>query len=169
MAGRITHRLLRFLSTLILISTPLTLYAANPLVLTHLTTLNFGTAAKPTSGTTKIVVSVTGTIAAGTTATMVDTSSVSNGKHKIKGSGGNNHIQISFSQCASNSSLGLNMSRFVAVYGDNPNTTLFLNSATNLNAPGNGTNLYYGATLDLTSSTSLGHLSPCYNIDVDYD
>ncbi|MDA0781146.1 MAG: DUF4402 domain-containing protein [Rickettsiales bacterium] len=126
--------------------------------------LNFGKVAKPTSGNVSIVVRRNGSVGGGTTAIMLDTTAVSAGRDRISGSR-RNDIQISFDECSSNSALGLQLRRFVANYSG----VNFINSANGLPPAWRGQNLTYGATLVINSSTPGGVLTPCYNIDINYD
>jgi hypothetical protein len=136
-----------------------------PITITNNRTLNFGVAVKPVSGTNRVVVNRNGSLGAGTTATILNTAALSSGRNLIRGNNLNT-IQIAFSNCASNSALGLNINTFVASYGGR----IFVNSAVGLRPPRNaGRNLDYGATLAIQSNATRGSLSPCYNIDVNYD
>lgn len=143
-------------------------YAASPppaINLTNNRTLNFGVAVKPVSGTVKVVVNRNSSLGAGTNATILNTASLSSGSNLIRGSSSNT-IQIAFSNCASNSALGLQINTFAASYGGKN----FVNSAVALRPPRRaGRNVVYGATLVINSSSATGSLSPCYNIDVNYD
>lgn len=126
--------------------------------------LNFGKVAKPTSGNVWIVVRKNGSVGGGTTAIMLDTTAVSAGRERISGNKKRN-IQISFDECSGNSALGLQLRRFTAYYGG----VNFINAANGLSPAGKGQNLTYGATLVINSSTPGGVLTPCYNIDINYD
>jgi hypothetical protein len=161
---RIKRQLLVFLA--VCLSYTVYSYAQSPTVtITNNRTLNFGVAVKPVSGTTRVVVNRNSSLGAGTTATMLNTSALSSGRNLIRGSSANT-IQIAFTNCASNSALGLNINTFVASYGGRN----FVNSAVGLRSPrASGRNVTYGATLVIQSSSATGSLSPCYNIDVNYD
>jgi len=140
-------------------------YSAAALSVTNNRSLNFGKAVKPSSGTSKIVVKRNGSLGGGTNAIMLDTSSISSGRDRIRGSG-RDRIQISFSNCSSNSALGLQIKRFTARYGGKN----FINTGTNLRPPRRrGRNVTYGANLIINSSAATGTLTPCYNIEVNYD
>lgn len=140
--------------------------AASPITITHTNSLNFGKVVKPTSGSVIVRVNRAGNIAGATTAIVLDSSNVSFGRDVIKGSGGGNDIRISFAECASNSALNLELKRFRAKYGNEP---VFTNVSNVLPAPGNGTTLQYGATLQIFSNVTTGLKTPCYNLEVIYD
>lgn len=140
-------------------------YAAAALSVSNTRTLNFGKAVKPSSGNVRIVVGRNGSVRPSTTAIMLDTSTASGGRDRIRGSG-RDRIQIAFSNCSSNAALGLELRRFVARYGG----VRFINTRTNLRPPRRrGRNLTYGATLIINSNAATGTLNPCYNIEVNYD
>ncbi len=138
--------------------------AATPITILTDKSLNFGTAVKPTSGNVIVVVKKNGNLGAGTTAIMLNTSNLSEAQNTISGDK-HDTIQISFDNCNSNNSMGLRLKDFDAKYGG----TDFMDSEGGLKAPGNKTTLKYGATLVIRSVAQTGHLSPCYNINVDYD
>lgn len=156
-----------FLFSLVLLDYSLS-EAAKPtppaLEINNTDTLNFGTTVKPKFGSSNIVVGKNSNIISGTTAIMLNEKDVSAGKDRISGDK-DNTIQIDLTQCASNRGLGLTIKDFDARYSGNT----FLNSGNNLDAPGNGKNLVYGATLVVQSSAPAGRLSPCYDITVNYE
>lgn len=137
-----------------------------PITIENVKELDFATAVKPESGSVLIRVKKKGTLASGpTTATMLDTSTISNGEKKIKGSN-TDSIQIYFNNCGSNSGLGLKLKRFAAKYGG----TTFIDQAVALDPPKpNGKKLVYGADIVINSSGPSGELSPCYDIVVTYE
>ena len=141
-------------------------YAAKPLTIGHTQSLNFGTVVKPTSGSTKIVVRRNGTLGGGTTAFMLDTASLSEGRDTIKGASGNNTIQISFENCVSNASLGLELKRFRGRYAG----VNFIDIGTGLDAPTtSGAEVQYGANLIVNSTAATGFQEPCYDLIVVYE
>ena len=105
-----------------------------------------------------------GSIAAGTTATVLGSSFVSSGSLTIKGNN-ENSIDISFENCASNSSSGIEISDFKAKYAG----VSFTDNGFNLPAPSEvGVRLNYGASLNLNPFVSAGNYSPCYYVNVSY-
>ena len=133
--------------------------------------LNFGKTVKASSGNVRVIVNRNGNLGGGTTAKMLDTSSLSTGSDRIvkRGNSGSNNISISFEECATNSNIGLRLRRFRARY-DGFN---FVDNAGNLPAPSNGVGnsktLEYGATLVINSTASIGIQHPCYYIDINYE
>jgi hypothetical protein len=126
--------------------------------------LNFGTIAKPNSGSVDVVVTRHGSLGGGTTAMVLGTTSISAGREEIKAHK-HKSIQIAFSDCASNSSIGLEISNFNAQYGG----VVFLNNGVGLYSSKNKETLEYGATLKINSNAQTGSFTPCYNIFVNYD
>ena len=126
--------------------------------------LSFGKVVKPAIGNAQITITKNGSLGNPSNAVILNSSSVSAGSQTIAGST-NNNVSISFSQCSSNSAIGLEIKNFVARY----DTIDFVSFQVGLPPPSLGTNLLYGATLVINSNAQTGNLQPCYHIDVNYE
>ena len=140
--------------------------AQRPIRIVHNQTLYFGKTVLPTSGNVRVRVTRNGNLGGATTALMLN-SNVARAEHRIRGSGGNNSIQIALSECSTNAALGLRIRRFRSRYDNSVN---FNATSGSLPAPGFfGKMLWFGADLVIASFGQTGNLTPCYNIDVNYD
>lgn len=136
----------------------------NALSITENQVLNFGTIAKPNS-TVEVEVTTAGAVGSGTTATHIDSSTVEEGNYTISGS---SLETIDISASDNGNVAGMEFTSIKGNYGSTSNGNL-LAGLTAQSAPGAGTDLVVGATLQVQSSVTEGDYQPGFTITVNYN
>jgi len=133
------------------------------------TPLEFGTIVKPSVGIATISMDQYGYLSSSDTVVLdpngvigelrIREKSKSNAQNNVK-------IDIEYSECAGNSSMGIGLRNPRSKYG----STIFSGNGYGLDNPGrgSGTTLNYIADIRVSSTAQIGDLNPCYTITVLY-
>jgi hypothetical protein len=147
------------------LSTSADIKIRNTLTITEVQKLNFGTIEKPT---TNVAVQITnaGISGAGTTATLVNTTTIKEGRYTIAGSSLNT---INISATNNGNITGLTFTAITADYGTATGLNLLTGAANQAAPAATGTLLKIGGTLTVASTVTEGDYAPGFTITANYN